>query len=50
MNVNVRSFNRNFEKFRLLFRHQEDYPNVLILIETWYTSENVFGHQTLRID
>ena len=33
LKVNVRSFNRNFDKFKLLFRHQKIYSNVLILIE-----------------
>ena len=43
LNINVRSFNCNFHKFRLMFRNQQDYLSVLILTETWFTSHNVSG-------
>ena len=45
LNINVQSSNCNFDKFRLLFRNQQDYPSVLILTETWIPSDNVCGLQ-----
>ena len=43
LNINVRSFNCSFDKFRLLSRNQQDYPCELTLTGTWFTSDNVCG-------
>ena len=41
LKIKVRSFNCNFDKLTLLFRNQQDYPNTLILTDTWFTCDNV---------
>ena len=36
---NVRSFNANIDPLLALFEKTSDYPDVLLISETWFTSE-----------
>ena len=48
LNYNIRSFNKNFDTFFCLFEQRKQFPDVLVLTETWFDVDsfrNIPGYQ-----